>query len=147
MASKSEKKLIDARIKNAELFNRNIKKLMRIIYSKTGKNLSTKANINWLQNKIKIGVSISVFEIIERCQDKIVGVTDHIKKKNVKFFLDRKYDEYIKQDDNQKFIVTIIELIQKGYPHLKEDEKKEIWGIAKQLLICSLKNKISVIKD
>jgi len=127
-----EIKIIDNKLALADDFNHQLLLIIRTAESKLP---STTHEIKELMEIIKIAKSIDPCILIDKCAPKIWSLRDAILKRDEKFLLDFNYSVYVKQDENQRFIETLIMLIKNGQSMLTTDEKKWVWDrIAKLLL-------------
>lgn len=119
-------------------FNKSMSKIINLVDSKIKDNSRYVQEMNRLKNIIKLAKAIGPETIIERCKDKICAVeaSTAIQERNAKFFLERKYDDYVKKDENQIFIETLIQMVKNGYPRLSDNEKIFCWKHADMLLWC-----------
>jgi hypothetical protein len=127
---KKESDRIDKQLAIARSFNKQILNIFRVVDSKVEGN----PDIDRLKRLISMCRNVCPLFMIERCKDKIWIDRDHILKENEDYFLNRKFDEYIKKDQNQRFIETLIEMVHDGYHLLSPSEKKCLWKYIKQML-------------
>ena len=59
---------------------------------------------------------------------------DQIINEDVKFFMENKFGQFIKNDENRPFMYTMVNLIKNGYKDMSEPEKKMVWTLIKTLL-------------
>jgi uncharacterized FlgJ-related protein len=72
--------------------------------------------------------------IINKCKDKIWDSREQILAEDEDFFISKRYDEYIKKDENQMFIEGLINLFKRSRSLLSEKESKFMWATVKHLL-------------
>jgi hypothetical protein len=76
---------------------------------------------------------LNCFDIYNRCQKKVHDVRQYIRKRDDSYFLNRDYSAYIKKDDNENFILTIVSMIKTEWNSLDKPTKNCIWRIANRL--------------
>lgn len=113
-----------------EVFHSNIAKLLKMANVKLKGNIE----IDRLKRLIRIARDEAPFSIITKCKDKIWSSRDQIIKNDEKFFLNKQYDEYIKEDENKDFIHTLIKLFKSGFEQTNNKEKKIMWDVINKLL-------------
>jgi hypothetical protein len=86
------------------------------------------------------------FFALSRSFPHIIKAGDHITSYNADYFLNRNYDQLIKNDHNKTMIYDVIKLITKCFNHLTKDEQAEVWEIANILLLCSIEFKKHIKK-
>jgi len=129
---------IDEKLRLADSFNKQIANIFRVIESKIQKN----ADMVRLKNIIGGVRGGWPLFMIERCKDKLWKDSKSIINRDEKYFINRSFDEYIKKDENQKYIENIIDIIQSQYSELNKNEKNCIWKYIEQMLSDSIKFKI-----
>ena len=119
-------------------FNKSMNKIINLVDSKIKDNTRYVNEMKHLKNLIKLAKLSSPDEIISRCKDKICAVeaSTAIQNHNAEYFLDRKYDDYVKKDKNQIFIETLISMVKTGYPLLSDAERVFLWKHGEMLLWC-----------
>lgn len=125
----------------AEKFNKCIMRIFRMAESKLNSN---NPDIDQLGRLLKLFRSTYPMLMIERCKDKLWVVREYILNKNEAYFLDRSYDEYIKKDKNQRFIETLIEMIQESRSALTDTEVEYIWVSVQEMLGYAMNFKILI---
>jgi hypothetical protein len=79
-----------------------------------------------------------VEEVFIRSMDKVFGACDHICNKNAKYFLDKDYSKFIKKDQNQVLIETLVNLVKSKYITLTKKQQDAYWSKAGIMLKCVL---------
>ena len=123
-------------------FHSNIFEIMRICKKIDPNNV----DVIWLTQQISLARNVDPTLIINKAKDKLWNYRTEILKENTDFFLKNNFRKYIKNDDNEKFMFTLLCSIKKGYKKLTPREKKYIWGLVKNMLECCLKYKM-IIND
>lgn len=121
-------------------FNSNITKVMRICK----KIEPNSVELDSLQNILKLAKDIDPLLIINRCKDKFWMHREFIINEDAEFFLNNKFDSFIKDDENKSFIYALINLIKTRYGSMSKDEKKYIWSLIKDLLKCIIEYKKAI---
>jgi DNA-binding XRE family transcriptional regulator len=85
-------------------------------------------------------------ELFIRSKDKVWAVRHHIMKQNANYFLEKDYSASIKEDGNQAFIESLIEVVRNTYEDIEEVEREAYWKIAKKILHCVALYKKELIK-
>lgn len=76
----------------------------------------------------------------------VIGAGQHITSYNADYFLNRNYDQLIKNDHNKNMIYDVIKLIVKCFKRLSIDEQDEIWELANIMLLCCIEFKKHIKK-
>jgi hypothetical protein len=87
-----------------------------------------------LHNKLSLVRDIDPLLIITRCKDKVWMYREYILNENEDFFLNNKFSEFVKEDENKSFMYSLINLIKMRYKEMSSSEKKIIWQLIKDLL-------------
>lgn len=111
-------------------FHNHIFKVLKICNKLEPNNIELKS----LQGKLSIARDSLPFLIIDRCKDKVWLHREHIITKNEDFFLQNKFLEYIKDDENKSFMHSMIDLIKCRYREMSDSEKKIVWNLIQAIL-------------
>lgn len=111
-------------------FHSGISKIFKIIDAKTPGNLE----IDRLKRLVRIARDEDPLNIINKCKDKLWDSRERILERDQKFFMNNTFGQYIKKDENQMFIESMINLIQTNVDNLSAKEKDYIWKIIQGLL-------------
>lgn len=126
----AEAKVIDKKLAICDIFNKQVFNIFKLASNKAPNN----PDIDRLKRIISYCRETWPPFMIERCKDKIWSVRKQIIDKDEDYFLNRKYDEFIKKDENQRFIETLIEMVQDSSSHLSKEEKEYIWSCVNTML-------------
>ena len=113
-----------------QTFSSDIAQLLKLVDNKLAGNLE----VDRLKRIIRIARDEEPLLIINKCKDKIWDSREKILAEDEDFFVAKKFDEYIKKDDNQMFIESLIALFKSGFGSLSAKEKKFMWSIVQRLL-------------
>ena len=97
--------------------------------------------LEWLHNKLSLARDIDPLMIINKCSEKIWAHREHIITENEDFFLNNKYTEYIKEDENKSFMYSLVDLLKDKYKVVSTSEKKVLWSLIKSMLASIVKYK------
>ena len=111
-------------------FSSDISQLLKIVDAKLAGNLE----VDRLKRVIRIARDEEPLMIINKCKDKIWDSREQILAEDEDFFISKRYDEYIKKDENQMFIEGLINLFKSSRSLLSEKESKFMWSTVKHLL-------------
>jgi hypothetical protein len=111
-------------------FSSDISQLLKIVDAKLAGNLE----VDRLKRVIRIARDEEPLMIINKCKDKIWDSREQILAEDEDFFISKRYDEYIKKDENQMFIEGLINLFKRSRSLLSEKESKFMWATVKHLL-------------
>jgi hypothetical protein len=111
-------------------FSSDISQLLKIVDAKLAGNLE----VDRLKRVIRIARDEEPLLIINKCKDKIWDSREQILAEDEDFFISKRYDEYIKKDENQMFIEGLINLFKSSRSLLSEKESKFMWATVKHLL-------------
>jgi hypothetical protein len=130
--NKSERDLIDLKLKISDDFNREVSKLVKLVDTKIQGNLE----VDSLKRLIKLGKSTDPLILINSCQDLLWKFRDLISEEKDQFFLDYDYkdEQNVAIEEDKKFIESIIRLFKAAYKTYSSGEKKLIWKSLKQML-------------
>ncbi len=98
-------------------------------------------DVEWLHSKLTLARDIDPLLIMNRSMDKIWIYRDEILDRNLDFFINNKFDKFVKNDENKTFMYTLINLIKKRVLELSKEEKDVIWGLINKLLVSVIKYK------
>lgn len=130
---------LDAKMgKVLDEFHKCIFKILKCVDDK----LSNNIEVDRLKRLVRIARDESPFEIIDRCKNKIWDSREHIINKNEEYFLKNSFDKYIKKDENQMFIQSLVQLFRDNHDQLTAQEKNYIWGLNLKMLNCVTEYKI-----
>jgi hypothetical protein len=118
-------------------FHRCVFKLIRICKKIEPNNM----DIEWLQNKLSLARDIDPLLIIHRARDKVWIYRNEILNRDMDFFMNNKFNQFIKNDENKTFMYTLVNLIKKRFLERSEEEKKMIWDLSNDLLAAVVKYK------
>ena len=121
-------------------FSSDIAQLLKIVDAKLPGNLE----VDRLKRLIRIARDEEPLMIINKCKDKIWDSREKILAEDEEFFISKKYDEYIKKDENQMFIEGLINLFKSSRSLLSKKENKFMWGTVKHLLATVTEYKILI---
>jgi hypothetical protein len=76
----------------------------------------------------------------------VIKAGEHITSYNADYFLNRNYDELIKNDHNKTMIYDVIKLVVKCFKRLTSSEQEETWELANIMLLCSIEFKKHIKK-
>ncbi len=99
------------------------------------------ADLDWLCKTLSLARDIDPLLIINRSKDKIWTYREEIISENEDFFLKNKFSQFIKNDQNKNFMYSFIGLIKSKIKELSPAEKKLLWQLTKNLLVCVTKYK------
>lgn len=139
MTSKFEDKELLKLIEVCHEFNRLIKQILHLITKKMPKD----TNIACMKKKLTLLMNISEEDMILRCHEKLYEVKDKILANDEKFFMDGDTEKkvlykYVKQDDNESYIKTMIKTLKLLYRQSSQEEKNIIWEKTNRMLALSL---------
>ena len=86
------------------------------------------------------------FYALARSFPHVIKAGKHIIEYNADYFLNRNYDELIKNDHNTTMIYDVIKLIVKCFKHLTNSEQEEVWELANIMLLSSIEFKNHIKK-
>lgn len=86
------------------------------------------------------------FFAIARSFPHIIKAGEHIASYNADYFLNRNYDELIKNDGNKTMIYDVIKLVVKCFKLLSTSEQEEVWELANIMLLASIEFKKHIKK-
>ena len=129
MDAKRTDRLID--IENA--FDKSIHYVLHLLKARVSDDEESLVEVEHLDRILRL---CPVREKIMRCSEKIWRAREHIIAQNADYFLNRKYDEYIKRDANQEFIENIVRIVQQQYRTLSQREREILWQQANIMLKC-----------
>lgn len=121
-------------------FHSQIAKMLKVVDSKRPGNIE----VDRLKRLIRIARDEEPLLIINKCKDKIWDSREQILAEDEEYFINKKYDEYIKKDGNQRFIEGLVELFKQGRHLLSDKEKAYVWKVNKQLLADVVKYKMLI---
>ena len=126
MYGKNDSKKFDTMCGN---FNRTINQLLRIVVLKMPRD---NADMWILSNRVKLCISVSQDELISRCWDKIYENKQCIIDKDEMYLLNNDIEEkmvakYIKKDESEDIMKTMIKNIKKLWPLSSPEEKNAVW--------------------
>ncbi len=133
--SEDENKILDE-------FHRAVFSILKICQKIEPNNV----DVEFLRNKLTLAREIDPLLIMHRSMDKIWIYRNEILSRDTQFFVNNKFDKFVKDDENKTFMYTLINLIKKRFLERTEEEKKVIWDLINQLLISVIKYK-KVTKD
>ena len=111
-------------------FSSDISQLLKIVDAKLPGNLE----VDRLKRIIRIARDEEPLMIINKCKDKIWDSREQILAEDEDFFISKRYDEYIKKDENQMFFEGLINLFKSSRSLLSEKESRFMWSTVKHLL-------------
>ncbi len=116
-------------------FHRVVFKILKICKKLEPNNV----DVEWLQNKLSLARNVDPLLIMSRSKDKIWTYRHEIMAKDTEFFMQNKFSQFVKNDENKTFMYTLINLIKKRFLELSQEEKNVIWDLANDLLVCVIK--------
>jgi len=69
-----------------------------------------------------------------RSKDKIWKVRKHLITKDYDFFVKRNYSKMIKEDGNQSFLITLVEIVKSAFIGMSDEERDKYWVEGARLL-------------
>lgn len=87
-----------------------------------------------VHRRVSLARDIDPLIVIDRCKDKIWMYKDQIIDEDEEFFLNNKFSNFIKNDENKSLIYNILNLIKDRYREMSVPEKKAVWKIIQDLL-------------
>ncbi len=91
-------------------------------------------SLDSLQRKLALARDLDPLIIITRSKDKLWMYKDQIIAKDVKFFMENKFGQFIKNDENKPFMYSMVNAIKEGYNEMTEPEKEMVWTLIQNLL-------------
>jgi hypothetical protein len=123
----------EKKVKIAEKFTRNILKLIRFAETKQKKNTG---ELDHIKNLITISKqTLSIFEVIDRCKLKFCKVSKYIQDRNEDYFVTADFSEFIKKDERQRFLETIVQKIRDARHIMTQKEKDDTWELLNEMLL------------
>ena len=101
-------------------------------------------DLEWLRKQVSIARDMDPLLIINACSDKVWEHREYIIAENENFFLNNKYEEYIKDVDNKSFMYELINMIKKKYREISDAERKALWALVKSMLASVAKYKKAI---
>jgi hypothetical protein len=87
-----------------------------------------------LHRKLSLARDLDPLIIINRSKDKIWMYKDQIINEDEDFFINNKFGQFIKNDENKPFMYTMVKLIKDNFKKMSEPEKKMVWTLNQSLL-------------
>lgn len=88
-----------------------------------------------LKNILDITRVDAPYHALSRSFPHIIKAGKYINERNADYFLNRNYDQLIKEDEKKTMIYDVIRIVCKCFASLSEDEKNEVWELAAIMLI------------
>lgn len=87
-----------------------------------------------LHRKLSLARDLDPLIIINRSKDKIWMYKDQIINEDEDFFINNKFGQFIKNDENKSFMYTMVKLIKDNFKKMSDPEKKMVWSLIQDLL-------------
>lgn len=134
---KTERDLSEDENKILDEFHRAVFKILKICRKIEPNNI----DVEWLQSKLTLARDIDPLLIMHRSMDKIWIYRKEILARDVNFFVNNKFDKFVKDDENKTFMYTLIDLVKQRFLERTPEEKNVIWDLINQLLVSVIKYK------
>jgi hypothetical protein len=104
------------------------------------------ANIAWVKDQIFIVHKLDKENIIKRVQDKFWHYRQEIMDRNIEFFTNNQFSQFIKNDQHKSFMYSFVNMIKKKVLGLSEPELNILWTYMEVILKCCVAYK-KLIRD
>jgi hypothetical protein len=101
-------------------------------------------DLEWLHNKLSLARDIDPLLIINRAKDKMWFYRNQIIENDMDFFLNNKFSEFVKNDENKTFMYTLIGLIKTKISQMSDPEIEHLWKLSKIMLKCVIHYKKAI---
>lgn len=138
---KTERELIDEKIKISGNFNKEVGKLFKMATMKIPNNFE----LERIRKLISLGKSTDQLILIENAKDKLWEYNAEISAEQEQFFLDSTFEKDKKNmsdAEDKKLVENLISIFKLYYPKLSAGEKREIWKSMKEMLRLAIAYKL-----
>jgi hypothetical protein len=121
-----------------ETFNSQVSNIIKLI----DKYLPKNPDVIHIKRLVKIANETNALLMLEKCEDKFWENKNNIMDRNIDFFKNSTFDEYIYDDEYKPLINRLIVLMKNTYDHLNENDKENLWNRINIMLNCIINYKL-----